>query len=622
MTTRTDPLPLIVVPAGGFDWRRLFTAFLLTLLAVALFASAFALGYLRVNEQRVLPGVFVAGISLAGMDRVEAETMLREQLPSLAGGHLTVRFAGEQTQINYWEFGRDYDMPLMLDQAMSVGRDAGVIEQVQEQLRILLRGVAIEPSYTLNHEELARRVAAAAAAAQIEPVDARIVRTNGTFTVLPAAAGQSVDVAHGIELALVAVNNLSPADTSIAVEGVVVPPQISTEIAQAAVARIERVTGASLPVAGGGASAVIGAEQILGWVRLEEQSAGAWQVIIERAPIVQFVEAMAMEVDTPAQNASFAFRGENVVAVAGKNGQAVDVEASAAAIFAALESRINGGGPPSVNLSMVVVEPDFSYEQAQALAPRVEKLGSWRTNFAPGPMNYYGANISIPTDKIDGTVVNPGETFDFWRVVGVPTREEGYGDGGAIIKGRTVPDGALAGGICSCSTTIFNAALRSGLQMGARKNHYYYISRYPVGLDATVWISNGGARQTMRFTNDMRHPVLVRGINRTGAVIFEIWGVDDGRTVEFSEPRIENRVRAYEVLRYTNNLNPGQRRRIEWPANGFDSWVTRTVRDANGRIIHQDTYYSRYAMIKGITLVGRSPGDPKHGTEVRAGGGG
>jgi hypothetical protein len=48
--------------------------------------------------------------------------------------------------------------------------------------------------------------------------------------------------------------------------------------------------------------------------------------------------------------------------------------------------------------------------------------------------------------------------------------------------------------------------------------------------------------------------------------------------------------------------------------------VSRTVRDANGRVLHNDTYYSRYAMIKGVTLIGRSAGDPKHGTEVRVGG--
>jgi vancomycin resistance protein YoaR len=620
LTTRTTPLPLLVLPSGGFAWRRLFYSFLLTFAALAIFVSAFVLGYARMHEDRVLPGVEVAGISLAGLDRAEAETRLREALPSLSSGQLTVRFANEAAVIPYSAIGRDYNMGLMVEQAFSVGRDGALLEQAQEQLRILLRGVTVERSLTWNSQELARRVAQVAAGAHIEPIDARIVRDNGRYAVLPAVPGQSVDAERGIELSYIAVNNLSPADTSVTVDGVAIPPAVSTESAAAAVERVERVTADALSVSGGGGSAVIEPERILGWVQLTEPATGSWEVVIAREPIAQFVAHYAREVDLPAQDASFAFRGEDVVAVPGRDGQAVDAETSTNSILAALRARADGGGPPHVAMSIVAVEPDFSYEQAQALAPRAEMLADWRTNFVPGPMNFEGANISIPTDKIDGTVLNPGETFDFWDVVGEPTREEGYGDGGAIIRGRTVPDGALAGGICSCSTTIFNAALRAGLEMGARRNHFYYINRYPVGLDATVWISNSGRRQTMRFTNDMEHPVLVRGINRRGAVIFEVWGVPDGRTVSFSEPVISNQERAYEILRYSDNLKAGTRRRIEWPANGFDSTVTRTVRDANGNVIHKDTFKSRYAMIKGITLVGRSANSPEHGTEVRSGG--
>ena len=106
--------------------------------------------------------------------------------------------------------------------------------------------------------------------------------------------------------------------------------------------------------------------------------------------------------------------------------------------------------------------------------------------------NGFGANIWIPALTIDGYVVGPREKFDFWKAVGPVTRAKGYRQGGAIINGRTEPQGALAGGICSCSTTLFNAALRAGFPMGARRNHYYYIDRYPLGLDATVFISASG----------------------------------------------------------------------------------------------------------------------------------
>ena len=208
-------------------------------------------------------------------------------------------------------------------------------------------------------------------------------------------------------------------------------------------------------------------------------------------------------------------------------------------------------------------------------------------------------------------MVEPGQTFDFLDVIG-PITSPPYTAGAAIIHGRTVMDGALGGGMCSCSTTLFNAAMRAGLDMGARRNHSYYITRYPVGLDATVWIASARSRQTMSFTNDLQYPILIRGINAPGAVTFELYGVSDGRTVTLSEPRIENEKVAVDQFQYTNELAPGVRNRIEFNADGFWSWVTRTVRDSSGAVIHEDVFHSRYKTITGVTLgrplSGRSTG--------------
>ncbi|MEO5885051.1 MAG: VanW family protein, partial [Candidatus Limnocylindrales bacterium] len=223
--------------------------------------------------------------------------------------------------------------------------------------------------------------------------------------------------------------------------------------------------------------------------------------------------------------------------------------------------------------------------------------------------NGFGANIWIPARLINGYVVAPRATFDFWDAVGPVTRAKGYKDGGAIINGRTEPQGALAGGICSCSTTLFNAALRAGYEMGARRNHYYYIDRYPLGLDATVFISASGSRQTMSFTNDTDFPVLIRGYGyrkgNAGYVRFEIYSVPTGRKVSFSKPIVRNVRRATDTVQYTSTLAPGVSKRIEYPVDGKQVTVTRTVRARSGGVIHRDTYYSNYSRITGITLIGK-----------------
>ena len=166
----------------------------------------------------------------------------------------------------------------------------------------------------------------------------------------------------------------------------------------------------------------------------------------------------------------------------------------------------------------------------------MRKISQWTTPFPISDRNGFGANIWIPARLINGYVVAPRATFDFWDAVGPVTRAKGYKSGGAIINGRTEPQGALAGGICSCSTTLFNAALRAGYEMGARRNHYYYIDRYPIGLDATVFISASGSKQTVSFTNDTDYPLLIRGYGfregGTGYVRFEMYSVPTGRDVD------------------------------------------------------------------------------------------
>ncbi|HET8778041.1 MAG TPA: hypothetical protein VFN76_10310, partial [Candidatus Limnocylindria bacterium] len=48
----------------------------------------------------------------------------------------------------------------------------------------------------------------------------------------------------------------------------------------------------------------------------------------------------------------------------------------------------------------------------------------------------------------------------------------------------------------------------------------------------------------------------------------------------------------------------GTSRRVEYPHNGHDVSRTRYVYDANGNLIHQNTYFSSYRTVNGIVAVG------------------
>ena len=590
--------------------------FAITLAGIMAFGATFAFGYAAMNDGRVLPGVQVSGISVSGMNRSAAESRLKEALPDLSAGALTVQVGQALESIAYSDIDRDYDYDFMLDQAFSVGRGGNFVDQLREQLSLLVSGASVRPAVTWDSEELTRRVAALAAAGQIAARDASVTRTDGRYIVTPAVDGISVDVQEAVSMAMSSVNSLSPSSTQIAVQGSPVIPTVTTEAAQAAVDRVESVVGSALTVSGDGLSTTISSDTLRGWVYLNEQGPGEWQVTIEAEPIAQYLRTYALTADEPATNATFGFEGGTVQVIPSAVGSVVDVETTTANVLGALQARADGQAGGTVNLATVPVEPEFTTADAQALASRVTMLGTWTTKYIPGPANGGGVNIQVPTRSIDGYVVQPGEQFDFFTAIG-PITSPPYESGGVLIHGQIKEDGAIGGGMCSCSTTLFNAALRAGLQIDARGNHSIYISRYPVGLDATVWMS-GKTRRTMAFTNDTEFPVLIKGINERGKVTFELYGIDDGRTVTISEPRIANVKEATRLLEYSDRLAPGVRRLDQEPYDGFDSWVTRTVRDASGNVIHEETYFSDYRMLAAISLVGRYPGDPPAGTRIPA----
>jgi vancomycin resistance protein YoaR len=162
--------------------------------------------------------------------------------------------------------------------------------------------------------------------------------------------------------------------------------------------------------------------------------------------------------------------------------------------------------------------------------------------------------------------------------------------------------------MCSSSTTLFNAALRAGLRMGQRSNHKYYIDRYPLGLDATVSII-GNSQQTMTFTNDTGHPIVIRGIRIRGAggrgyVRYQIWGIPDGRTVAIGRPTVANVRKATTNVVTVKTLPRGVREQVEYPSNGMDVTVTRVVRNKGGRVIHRDVYRTHYVLWNGRIEVG------------------
>ena len=585
-------------------------AFLVALIA----AMAIGVGALYAYDQhytgRVLPGVRVGHVDLSGLDAATAAERLQSAYGSLGEGSLTITSPAGDRTITYADIGRGPHIDAMVAEALGVGRDGTPVDRAIANTRTAVRGVTLTPRVTLDANALATEVLGFAESLARRPFDASVSVVDTTkFTVVPGAEGRITHPAIPVEAALADLGELdAPSKLTYHLPVSSVEPTVTTEEATKAKADAERIA-APILLRLDGKKETITTTRLRSWLTFGPTADGSYGVSIDTTKLDAVLARLAKRMDEPAVNASFTTSGGRITGVTpSKHGYTVDLAATKAQVLALLDARMAGATTTSIEPTVNSVEPALTTAEAQAARPKMRKISQWTTYFPIGPKNGFGANIWIPARLINGYVVAPGATFDFWNAVGTVSRARGFKQGGAIINGRTEPQGALAGGICSCSTTLFNAALRAGYDMKARRNHYYYIDRYPLGLDATVFISASGSKQTMSFVNDTNFPILIRGYGyrngSAGYVKFEVYTVPNGRKIVIGQPTVKNVRYATDTVQYTSSLPTGVRQRIEYPVDGKDVWRTVSVYQ-KGKLLHRVTYYSHYARITGITLVGR-----------------
>ena len=588
---------------------RFAAAFLIGLLIT----SAVGVGALYAYDQqyvgRVLPGVRVGSVDLAGLTREQAIAAVDAAYASEREGRILVTTPKGVVPITYESIGRRVDAEALVDAALGVGRDGNPLDQFIADARTALRGVSLEASITFDAKALDHALQRMAREVHVIPRSASITFVDGTFQVVPASDGLTADGRPALAAVVERIGGLDAPDTiEVALATRTTEPNITTAEATAAKKNAERIA-APIILAHGDETWKIGAKTLRPWVTFAPDDAGGLTPAINTKDLPRTLRSLEKKINQDPRNATFKTRGSRIVGVVpSRKGRGIDVRETTAIVRALLAERAQGSTRTEVAPAMVATEPALTTAEAEAAIPKMRRVSQWTTFFPIGEKNGFGANIWIPAMDLDGHVVAPGEEFDFWASIGPITRARGYRDGGAIINGKTEPQGALAGGICSTSTTLFNAALRAGYEMGDRRNHYYYIDRYPLGLDATVFKSDYST-QTMSFTNDTNYPILIRAFKirdgSAGYVKFELWSVPTGRKVSFSKPIVRNVRPATDTVQYTSSLQPGASKRIEYPVDGKQVWVTRTVRDRKGSVIHKETYYSNYARITGVTLIGR-----------------
>ena len=215
-------------------------------------------------------------------------------------------------------------------------------------------------------------------------------------------------------------------------------------------------------------------------------------------------------------------------------------------------------------------------------------LASYSTTYSTRNANR-STNIRLASQKINGTVLMPGETFSYNTTVGKRTAAAGF-KSAAVYSGGKVTTG-IGGGICQVSSTLYNAVLLSNLEIVERTNHGFNPGYVPAGRDATV--SWGGP--DFKFKNNRSYPVKIVCSGSGGTINFKIFGLFEKDEYEVEiQSYITQYISFKTITKQDASLAKGQTKVVQSGSNGCKAVAYRILK-RNGEVVSktllsQDTY--------------------------------
>lgn len=283
--------------------------------------------------------------------------------------------------------------------------------------------------------------------------------------------------------------------------------------------------------------------------------------------IQSFVSALAPRVNQDPKDAVFGASPNNQIIVleTEKVGRTLNESGSVAVITNALLSGNTSGLSLALTLPTDVAEPKFASTDRERLGLK-ELVGEGKTNFKGSPKNRI-YNINRALKQFQNVLIAPGQEFSFVDYLGEVDGEHGYLPELVIKNNQTTPE--FGGGICQVSSTVFRAAIYSGLKITERRNHAYPVQYYkPYGMDATIYIP----RPDLKFTNNTPGYILMQPMIDGYDLTFRFFGTRDGRSVSVDGPHT-----------------------LAWNPDGSMKTVfTQEVNNADGQNFIRDSFWSNY----------------------------
>ncbi len=303
---------------------------------------------------------------------------------------------------------------------------------------------------------------------------------------------------------------------------------------------------------------------------------------------------------------SFLFEGEMA-------GVAIDEEKLKQDILKALSAK---DFDAQITVSAKEVQPEITEASAKE---KYKTIGTYTTNTTANKKR--NTNVRLAAEKLNGTILGPGQELSFNDTVGERTVEKGYQGAAAYNNGEVVEE--IGGGVCQVSTTLYNAVLKAGMKISRRQSHTFEPSYVTPGQDATI--SWGGP--DFKFINTSSAAIGIRASYSNQTVTVSVYGIpvlEEGVTYSLDSKKIEDMDPPPPTYEEDQTLQPGQEV-VKSSGTRGSRWQTRLVIKKDGEVISQEvdhttTYKGHAPVIKrntsGVVVGGETSASDSSGESM------
>ncbi|MCC3869454.1 VanW family protein [Terrisporobacter mayombei] len=160
------------------------------------------------------------------------------------------------------------------------------------------------------------------------------------------------------------------------------------------------------------------------------------------------------------------------------------------------------------------VKPFYSYSDLSKINT---SLGSFETYFNANNYNRSN-NIKLAANATSNILLDKGEIFSFNSYIQKSHINKYLKEAPVIINGKQ--EKGIGGGMCQVSSTIYNAALYSGMKIINVRNHSIPSPYIEKGRDATV----SGGTIDLKFSNKFDSPILIHNQIIGNKIVCTIYG--------------------------------------------------------------------------------------------------